>query len=78
MFPAFPKRTLWKRTQETVKTARSLLAVAELKLRQGKVCDAMQLFEEIIDVRAPSLERLAALSYLRSAERKPPRRVRGD
>jgi hypothetical protein len=58
-----------------VKTARALLAVAEQKLRQGNLCDAMQLFEEIVDGHAPSLETLAALSYLKTAKRKPARRV---
>ena len=55
----------------------ALLAKAERKLRAGKVSEAMNLFEEIVDGGyIPSLERLAALAYLGTSERKPPRRAR--
>ena len=54
----------------------ALLAKAERKLRAGKVSEAMNLFEEIVDGYMPSLERLAALAHLRTSERKPPRRGR--
>ena len=50
----------------------SLLAKAERKLRAGKVTEALTLFEEIVD----GYVRLAALAYLRTSERKPPRRAR--
>jgi hypothetical protein len=36
----------------------------------------MNLFEEIVDGHVPSLEQLAALAYLRTSGRKPPRRAR--
>jgi hypothetical protein len=54
----------------------ALLAKAERKLRAGKVSEAMNLFEEIVEGYVPSLEQLAALAYLRSMERRPPRRAR--
>ena len=54
----------------------ALLAKAERKLRAGKVSEAMNLFEEIVEGYVPSLERLAALAYLRTSERKPPKRAR--
>ena len=44
-----------------------LLKTAESKLRQGNVCEALKLFRAIVDGYPPSLERLAALSYLRTA-----------
>ena len=55
----------------------ALLAKAERKLRAGKVSEAMNLFEEIVEGYVQSLEQLAALAYLRSMDRRPPRRVRG-
>ena len=54
----------------------ALLAKAERKLRAGKVSEAMNLFEEIVEGYVPSLEHLAALAYLRTTQRKPPRRAR--
>ena len=59
-----------------VRSPVALLAKAERKLRAGKVSEAMNLFEEIVESYVPSLERLAALAYLRTSERKPPRRAR--
>ena len=50
-----------------MRSARALLAKAERKLRAGKVSEAMNLFEEIVDGHVPSLEQLAALAYLRSS-----------
>jgi len=44
-----------------------LLKAAESKLRQGDVCEAVQLFRAIVNRYPVSLERLAALSYLRTA-----------
>ncbi len=43
-----------------------LLTTAESKLREGKVRDALKLLRRIVDRYPPSLERFAALSYLRS------------
>ena len=43
-----------------------LLTVAENELREGNVRDARKLFRTIIERYPPSLERLAASSYLRS------------
>jgi len=53
-----------------------LLAKAERRLKAGKVSEAMNLFEEIVRGYVPSLERLAALAYLRTAKRRPPKRAR--
>jgi hypothetical protein len=64
------------RSIKEVGSPASLLAKAERKLRAGKVSEAMNLFEEIVDGHVPSLEQLAALAYLRTSQRKPPRRVR--
>jgi hypothetical protein len=44
-----------------------LLTTAESKLRDGNVRDALKLFRVIVDRYPPSLERLAASSYLRNA-----------
>jgi len=44
-----------------------LLKAAEAKLRQGNVCEAVKLFRAIVNRYPVSLERLAALSYLRTA-----------
>lgn len=44
-----------------------LLKTAESNLRQGKICEAVKLFRAIVDRYPISLERLAALSYLRTA-----------
>ena len=44
-----------------------LLKAAESKLRQGNVCAAIKLFRTIVNLYPPSLERLAAQSYLRTA-----------
>ena len=44
-----------------------LLMTAEGKLREGNVRDALKLFRVIVNRYPPSLERLAALSYLRNA-----------
>lgn len=44
-----------------------LLKAAESKLRQGDVCEAVELFRTIVDRYPLSLERLAAVSYLRTA-----------
>ncbi|HUQ52558.1 MAG TPA: hypothetical protein VM692_10075 [Gammaproteobacteria bacterium] len=44
-----------------------LLKTAERKLREGNVCDAVRLFRAIVHRYPPSLERLAAVSYLRAA-----------
>jgi hypothetical protein len=54
-----------------------LLAKAERKLRAGKVTEALDLFEQIIDGHVPSVERLAAVAYLRRSERRQPRQARG-
>jgi hypothetical protein len=62
-------------TAHPVKSAISLLARAERKLRARKLSEAWSLFEEIIDGHVPPLERLAALAYLRTSRRKPPRRA---
>jgi len=43
-----------------------LLKTAERKLREGNVCEAVQLFRVIVNRHPASLERLAALSYLRT------------
>jgi hypothetical protein len=43
-----------------------LLTIAESKLREGNVRDARKLFRAIVERYPPSLERLAASSYLRS------------
>jgi TolA-binding protein len=43
-----------------------LLTIAENELREGNVRDARRLFRAIVDRYPPSLERLAASSYLRS------------
>jgi TolA-binding protein len=43
-----------------------LLRTAESKLREGNVRDALELFREIVSRYPPSLERLAAHSYLRA------------
>ncbi len=43
-----------------------LLTIAENELREGNVRDARKLFRTIIERYPPSLERLAASSYLRS------------
>jgi len=45
----------------------SLLTAAEAKLRQGHLRDALQAFRTLVDRYPPSLERLAALSYLKNA-----------
>lgn len=45
----------------------ALLRSGENKLRQGNVRDALKLFQAIVNRNLPSLERLAALSYLRNA-----------
>ena len=44
-----------------------LLKAAESKLRQGELCEAVKLFQAIVNRYPVSLERLAALSYLRTA-----------
>ena len=44
-----------------------LLKAAESKLRQGNVCEAVELFRAIVNRYPVSLERLAALAYLRTA-----------
>jgi len=44
-----------------------LLKIAESKLREGNVRDALKLFGTIVRRYPPSLERLAAQSYLRTA-----------
>ena len=59
-----------------MKSAISLLAKAERKLRAGKLAEALKLFEEIVDEHVPSLERLALLAYLRTSQWKAPRRAR--
>lgn len=41
-----------------------LLMAAENKLREGNVRDALKLFRGIVERYPPSLERLAASSYL--------------
>jgi hypothetical protein len=46
-----------------------LLAAAENKLREGNVRDALALFRGIVDRYPPSLERLAASSYLATLAR---------
>ena len=43
-----------------------LLKEAESKLRQGHICEAVKLFRAIVNRYPVSLERLAALSYLRT------------
>lgn len=43
-----------------------LLRTAETKLRAGNVRDALRLFRAIVNRYPPSLERLAALSYLQA------------
>jgi hypothetical protein len=68
--------TAAKQTESDMRSPRALLAKAERKLRAGKVSEAINLFEEIVDGYVPSLEQLAALAYLRSSKRKPPRRAR--
>ena len=45
----------------------SLLMTGENKLREGKVRDALELFRVIVNRYPPSLEWLAASSYLRDA-----------
>ncbi len=42
-----------------------LLMAGENKLRQGNVRGALELFRALVNRYPPSLERLAALSYLR-------------
>ena len=44
-----------------------LLKDAESKLQQGNVCEALKLFRLVVNRYPISLERLAALSYLRTA-----------
>ena len=44
-----------------------LLKAAESKLRKGNVCEAVELLRVIVNRYPVSLERLAALSYLRTA-----------
>ena len=44
----------------------SLLVAGENKLREGNVRDALELFRTIVNRFPPSLERLAALAYLRN------------
>ena len=44
-----------------------LLKAAESKLRKGNVCEAVELFRMIVNRYPVSLERLAALAYLRTA-----------
>lgn len=44
-----------------------LLKAGEHKLREGNVRDALELFRTIVNGYPPSLERLAAASYLRNA-----------
>jgi len=44
-----------------------LLMAGEHKLREGNVHAALAMFRRIVDRCPPSLERLAALSYLRRA-----------
>lgn len=44
-----------------------LLKTAESKLRQGELCEAVRLLQAIVNRYPLSLERLAALSYLRTA-----------
>ncbi len=50
-----------------VPTGLWLLTAGEHKLREGKVGDALTLFRAIVKRCPPSLEKLAALSYLRDA-----------
>ena len=64
-----------KKQQRDMPSPIALLAKAERKLRAGRISEAMNLFEEIVNEHVPSLERLAALAYLRRNARKPPRRV---
>ena len=45
----------------------ALLKTAESKLREGNVRDALKMFRTIVNRYPPSLEGLAALSYLRGA-----------
>lgn len=44
----------------------ALLTIAENKFREGHVREALRLFRVIVNRYPPSLERIAALSYLRS------------
>ena len=44
-----------------------LLKAAESKLRQGNICEAVRLFRAIVNRYPVSFERLAAVSYLRTA-----------
>jgi len=43
-----------------------LLTAGENKLREGNVRAALEMFRRVVDRCPPSLERLAALAYLRS------------
>jgi hypothetical protein len=45
----------------------ALLAAAEGKLREGNLSEALKAFRALVDGYPPSLERLAAQSYLRNA-----------
>ncbi len=47
-------------------TGLSLLTAGENKLREGNVRAALEMFRRVVDRCPPSLERLAALAYLRS------------
>ena len=47
-------------------TSVALLRTAELELRDGNVRDALKLFRAIVNRYPPSLERLAAVAYLRA------------
>jgi hypothetical protein len=56
-------------------SARKLLMVAENALRLGRTVQALEIFQEIAGRRPLTLECLAALSYLRTAPRRPLRRA---
>ena len=58
------ERTARKSRREP--TSVVLLKTAETKLRAGHVSDALKLFRAIVNRYPPSLERLAALSYLQA------------
>jgi hypothetical protein len=54
-----------------------LLKSAEHKLREGNVREALKLFRAIVNRYPPSLERLAASSYLRTRLFRRRTRLRG-
>ena len=64
------------RTRVTpMRTAISLLTAAEQALRLGRTADAIAIFQQISHLHPGTLESVAALAYLRSAKRRPPRRA---